>query len=1224
MKKFKFNLLLILIALILFFLPFFWLKPGEMDLGGDASRLYFYDSLSYLRVNTLYNIVPSGIGGEAMSYYLFPFMLILTCLKSIFASPTILISFFNGLKLSLAFVSCYLIAKELTKTKLAAILAGLFYIFSPTLAGSGWDRALPTHDQIFLNPLMFFLLLRYFLTQKKKYLIGALLITFVFSVNFSYVGAPGFFAFYPLSALFLFLYTKYIRKLKIPIKGLLTGLGAFILLQSFHLLPQLLNLFSFQSPVFTNVFSDKSKFSRGLDYFTAIAPSIKTSISLMGLPQLAERVFWSFGFIIFPTLILLAFFWNRKKPLLLTGIFFLITVFFYSANITGLGFIFYKALFIIPGFSMFRNFYGQWSFSFTFFYSLLLGQSLGIVLAKFKKSHACFLAVYIVGLLLIPAWVLISGAKINATYYQTKNIKAVLQFDPTYEKVLNFVRLLPVDGKILALPLVGPGYQVIAGKDGGVYIGPSTFSYLAGKNDFGSYDALGQYGSLFLYSARDKDDLSLQRLFSILNIKYIFYNSDPYIYGPNFPGSPYDYVRDFLPKNQESYRQFIEQLPLDKDKKIDFGDKYHLYPIKDNLFIPHIYTTDKITYTNKPSLSPLVSYFNSAPRFAIFYIDDSRDRKDNVILEAESDSPLFELKNNYHLHHHEPFISLRLDDIRYPLALLRERFELWKLRNKHNQYIDFSLFYLSKRILELEKWQKEILITGKPWKGPKIWEFYKWRDYNSWEASLARYQKGMEELMGWLSKTKEITSWKEANKIKINEQLLQHEIALLNIIKNTDKTDEETNYLRQLVSDTFDALFNKLDLKLYDNSALTYILETPKNHLGEYQVYLDRKNNQSGELSQASIEINGKTLRPKSDNLENDLLQFDNLVIEKQETTAFTLHLRPENLIKGADWTNSGSQKEATDSAVIEINNISGNNSGGLVKKIDGWLSDKQYVVSFDYLTFGNDFTFKLFDRQTGGKKKIEGRGRAYFERNINSKEWSTHQSVLTSDPNSTAAFIQIMGSQEVIKSQIYIRNLSVTEVVYPKIFFKKVVPEKTKETTLPQIIFEKINPTKYQIKVTNVRDAYTLVFLEAFNRNWRLVDPEREAKTFKGAMARFVGNAGRIIVGLLIKDRSREEKVTASYFGGEIKEGIHTNIFLEPKTFETWGKELIADDRHFRVNEYANGWHIIPADMDGKQDYVLILEMSTQKQFYPFLFVSLLTVFFLFIYFWTTLFKNK
>ena len=100
------------------------------------------------------------------------------------------------------------------------------------------------------------------------------------------------------------------------------------------------------------------------------------------------------------------------------------------------------------------------------------------------------------------------------------------------------------------------------------------------------------------------------------------------------------------------------------------------------------------------------------------------------------------------------------------------------------------------------------------------------------------------------------------------------------------------------------------------------------------------------------------------------------------------------------------------------------------------------------------------------------------------------------------------------------------------------------------------------------------------------------------------------------IKDKKVENNIVASYFNGEVKEGVHQKTFLAPSTFETWGKDSIANYKHFQVNGYANGWNIEPKDMNGKTNYTLILEMTAQKQLYPLLLISLLTFIFVLLYF--------
>ena len=54
--------LVLFISLLLFIIPFFWFKPGEMDLGGDGNRLYFYDPLNFLKNVVFYSIDSEGKG----------------------------------------------------------------------------------------------------------------------------------------------------------------------------------------------------------------------------------------------------------------------------------------------------------------------------------------------------------------------------------------------------------------------------------------------------------------------------------------------------------------------------------------------------------------------------------------------------------------------------------------------------------------------------------------------------------------------------------------------------------------------------------------------------------------------------------------------------------------------------------------------------------------------------------------------------------------------------------------------------------------------------------------------------------------------------------------------------------------------------------------------------------------------------------------------------------
>ena len=71
------------IGIILFFLPFFWFSNGQIDWGGDSTRVYFLDPIAYFMNHTLYGVSPSDIGGQLVSFYSLPNVLLLAFLRTL-------------------------------------------------------------------------------------------------------------------------------------------------------------------------------------------------------------------------------------------------------------------------------------------------------------------------------------------------------------------------------------------------------------------------------------------------------------------------------------------------------------------------------------------------------------------------------------------------------------------------------------------------------------------------------------------------------------------------------------------------------------------------------------------------------------------------------------------------------------------------------------------------------------------------------------------------------------------------------------------------------------------------------------------------------------------------------------------------------------------------------------------------------------------------------------
>lgn len=585
---------------MLFLLPFFWLSGGQMDLGGDSGRLYFYDPVNYLKSFGLYGVDPQGTGGVGPNHYIVPFAFLIILVKTFFPSPHIAINLLAAVKLVCGFWFVVLIVKELANEKarrgsaageLAAIIAGMFYIFTPSVIGN-WARAILSTNQVFLNPLMFYLLLRYFVTRQTKYGITALLVSLVFAPNFGLTGTPPFFAFYPLGFLFLVFYTTWVRHRPVPWRGLIAGGLMFAGLHAFHLLPQFAGLFDPGSFANTRVFDAKSMWVEGVNYFMAVLPNAKVSWFLL-LPSYNPIMIWS-GVVV-PFIVLVGLWLNKNikgKAIVLVAAFYVITLFLVAANITHFWVAVYRALFFIPGFSMFRNFSGQWQFVYSFYYALFFGLALHSIFLKCKPAfrRLCFL--FLCAIFIVSAWPFINGDLVNPRQADTEaDVHIVMRMDPRFEDFLQYIRNMKGDGKILTLPFTDPFYQVLPGTNNGAYMGPSMVSYLARRNDFAGYALLDPFPEVFYRLAKEKNYAALKRLFSLLNIKYIFHNTDPRVYDETFPRFPYSNVRKFLPKTQKEMGEFVGKLGV---HLVYENGPYKLYTLGDSEFLPHIYAASNV------------------------------------------------------------------------------------------------------------------------------------------------------------------------------------------------------------------------------------------------------------------------------------------------------------------------------------------------------------------------------------------------------------------------------------------------------------------------------------------------------------------------------------------------------------------------------------------------------------------------------------------------------
>lgn len=583
------------VALMLFVMPFVWFSHGEVDLGGDFSRLYLFAPWRYLQIFGLYSVVPEGVGRVTPNQYYIPYLLFLTGIHKIVGSQYILIHIFNGLKLAVGFLSMYAIMKSFIGKRVSFViaesssfLAAVFYIFSPSVTGN-MNNALLSHDQVFLNPLLFYLMLR-FIESKKWVFLGMFLgITVIFSGNFSWFSAPPLFAFFPIAGLFLLLYVGLIRKIRIPWGMLGVGFLLYLGLHAFHYLPEIKSLLTPGSYTNERFFDKKAIAHEGVQYFIGVLPLAKASVNLL-FPSVSQPLH---PLAIFVPLTLIIGVYLKKangKDMPLVISFFALTFFLVTANVTNIGVEFYKKLFYIPGFSMFRNFIGQWQFIYNFFTALFLGLAAEQIMLRLGKIGVSFIAVVFVSVI-VGAYPFLSGDLSNPVRWGSKGVRTAIIMDPAYLDVLEYIHTLPSDGKMLMLPFSDWGAQVVHGINKAAYVGPSTISYIAGKPDFSGYQMIAPFPEIFFRLTREKNYEALRKMFRLLNIRYVFHNSSKNVYDDIFPEFPYTYARKSLPNTQEGMKELIGKLGA---KKIYSQHNYDIYELPD--FLPIAFSPTLVTF----------------------------------------------------------------------------------------------------------------------------------------------------------------------------------------------------------------------------------------------------------------------------------------------------------------------------------------------------------------------------------------------------------------------------------------------------------------------------------------------------------------------------------------------------------------------------------------------------------------------------------------------------
>lgn len=1241
MKKFfQKNWPALVIYVILFLVPLFWFDFGKVDYGGDSNRLYFYDPLSWLKNIALYTTNPlTSLGQDVPNFTMIPFLSFLTVLKVLFFHTGYsLNNFFNGLLLSGSFISIYFIIIELIRPTeeerkyivFPAIISGLFFSLSPILSMQ-WERSLYSISGVFIYPLVFLLFLKYLNTEKYFYLAVVLIVCFIFSVNFSFATIPWFFAFFPLAFLFLFIYSIFNKNTKTFLKGIAVLLVLLVLILSFDIVIQvygLINPFGLNSKMLSGS-------GRALSYFLSIQSHVRLIYNLLNQDQYVisngfsnpfAGVIFNFGikYLPFFSFYPLTVFWGiilvkknelRKlqRLLILVLSFFLILLYLITSNITGLGTALYKNLFRIPLFGMFRSFYSKFGMVYVFFYAILIGICLFLIFSvvKSKFKRVLFIIISLV-LIIFNGWPLLSGKMAKGTLWRSKNLSYANEIDPQYQKFIDRIKEEKADFKVMSFPFANEDYQVLQGKTEGVYFGPSTIPILAGKNAFSGQTGFSIFWP-FLQSYIDQGKFQeAKKLLSLLNIGYIFYNNDEYIYN-NFPNYPYsDWLKQNF-TNQEAIKKLVDNFGFEKIYNLK---TYNLYRLEEQFILPHIYIPKQIIFsTDGVEIIPQsINIGNIDPR-PLYFLEKLNSGVPRGMFNKEETNVYFVDGKNSDIDNLE--LVNRLTGAGALFVSIKE-----------TSYLQLIINTINEKLKETElSGDKYSIFTEKL------------TNANKRLNAAASYKKKVDFLFKLYKKNilDNLKTIKEEKDLRLQLEyvlILKNNLSdgLTRLEKNTPPNFKSWEFMIKGVLREIENY-----VPVFSISQKNYILNVPKS--GRYRLFVSQPTlflaeNLANSTNGCALEIvsdDGKidkfVLKPQIE--KSSIVNFGEFDFTEGERKIYLNLCKLENQLVQSDWNVYENDEKA--SSIRTENEPQADYEKYKIpesqliyyKKINNWEPESWYEISGK--AYGNS-NLKIAigeERQrwvvSHLKLKLLNKFDIVRTENIqldsNGKNFKFY---LKSSPLSKSAEIFFyydkvaVGEKE--KPFLEIEEANIIPALNPRATLRSIDSgEGNNFKTIPKLTFLKINPTGYQIKVEGASSPYFLVFSDSFHPGWQLYlkgninSSDRKDKT-KEAVRKLITSVGRKLFNKSFLEN--KDNIVASYFNGEIQESKHQNLFLEPTTFDTWGEKPLVDERnHFVVNGYANSWYITPNDVSDTKDYELILEFKPQRMLYIGSLISLLTI---------------
>lgn len=517
-----------IILTAVFILPY-WLFDGKLSIGGDDGRLYFIFSqfwIDNLAWFSWFNF--SSIGLHNPQQFIVPIVSIFALLNKLL--PQLVVSnlaFSLPLVLGIIFFQKMIQAifwreNESNALNLAALLGGLFYIFSPILWTISIAPFLYAVWLLALLPILSYYFLKYLQSGRWSYVLKGALAGVVLSLGF--MAVPWFLGAIIPMVISLFICAKLFQRRELIkfTKRLAFYLTVLVVAQCFWLIPfgmsmldttgsyvgstlsaatqdtfrptvvatmsqnnivyPLLNLFH-RSIVFDFNWQIKKAFEQVYDNTYAI------NLIYVGIVSLAVLLGRQFADI------------SEKRNFLIFAVALVSALFLFTVNIGPLMEVFLM-LGNIPGMGMFRNAFDKFAIGFVYIYSILISISIWIILkyvpASYKR-HLGVLIIFFVMTLLIN--VIPIKTLVNQPLWTTNNVFTTIRLSDEYSHFIEKVRQHTLKtSNVLSIPFAFPSYSIIKDESSNnVYIGASPLKILTGINDFS--------GSLSIYNEAEKQRL---------------------------------------------------------------------------------------------------------------------------------------------------------------------------------------------------------------------------------------------------------------------------------------------------------------------------------------------------------------------------------------------------------------------------------------------------------------------------------------------------------------------------------------------------------------------------------------------------------------------------------------------------------------------------------------------------------------------------------------------